>query len=55
MSSDPQFDRGEPDREVERLSEQFKDQVRLARERIADRYGKLIEGRSFDPADKPKP
>jgi len=35
--------------EVERLSEDLKQQVELAKDRISDRYGKLMETRSFEP------
>ena len=35
--------------DVERLSEDFKQQVELAKARISDRYGKLMETRSFEP------
>ncbi len=37
------------EREMELLSEQLKDQMRFAKERISDRYGKLMEERSFEP------
>jgi hypothetical protein len=34
--------------EAERLAEELKQQVQLARDRVSDRYAKLIEGRSFE-------
>ena len=34
--------------DVERLSKELKDQVRNARERIGDRYAKLVEDRSIE-------
>jgi hypothetical protein len=37
------------EREIERLSEELRDQMRFAKERISDRYGKLMEERSFEP------
>ncbi len=37
-----------PDDQIERLSEQLKQEVELAKERISDRYGKLMEPRTFD-------
>ena len=43
----------ETEGEIERLSENLKDQMRLARDRIADRYAKLMEERSFEaPPEK---
>ena len=39
----------EADREVERLSVELKQQVQLAKDRISDRYAKLIEEPSFEP------
>ena len=39
----------EPEGRIERLSEDLKDQTRMARDRIADRYAKLMEERTFDP------
>ena len=38
----------EAERELDRLSQELKDQVRLATDRLADRYVKLMEHRSFD-------
>jgi hypothetical protein len=35
--------------ELDRLSRDLKRQVELAKARISDRYGKLVERRSFDP------
>ena len=37
------------EREIERLSEDLREQMRFAKERIADRYTKLMEERSFEP------
>ena len=37
--------------EIERLSKDLKDQMRFAKERISDRYAKLMEERSFEPGD----
>ncbi len=39
----------EPEGRIERLSEDLKDQMRMARDRIADRYAKLMEERTFEP------
>ena len=39
------------EREIERLSEDLRDQMRFAKERISDRYAKLMEERSFEPDD----
>jgi hypothetical protein len=41
---------GETEGQIERLSEDLKDQMRLARDRIADRYVKLMEERAFETA-----
>ena len=40
---------GAYDQDVERLSEDLKQQVERAEERISERYGKLVEPRSFEP------
>jgi hypothetical protein len=42
------------DDDVERLSEQLKRQVALAKDRISDRYGKLMEARSFESKPPPR-
>ncbi len=41
----------QPEGEIERLSEELKNQMRFAKERISDRYAKLMEERSFEPGD----
>ncbi len=38
--------------QLERLSEDLKDQMRMARDRLSDRYAKLMEDRSFEPLPK---
>jgi hypothetical protein len=56
MPTDPPADKaGEPEGQIERLSEDLKDQMRLARDRIADRYAKLMEDRSFEPLPDKEP
>jgi hypothetical protein len=45
----PQPNPDDQEQDVERLSAELKAQVERAKERISDRYGKLIEGRSFQP------
>ncbi len=55
MTIDPPADAGESEGEIERLSQDLKDQMRLAHDRIADRYSKLMEERSFEPSPRPKP
>ncbi len=47
-------DSARSDRQIERLSEDLKGQMRLARDRIADRYAKLMEERSFSPLPEKK-
>ena len=49
MTQEPQAKPEQPEGEIERLSEDLKDQMRFAKERIADRYAKLMEERSFKP------
>ena len=39
------------DDEVERLSWELKEQVHRAKDRISDRYGKLMEEPSFAPTE----
>ncbi len=39
----------QPEQELDRLSQDLKDQVQMAKERISDRYAKLMEERSFEP------
>ena len=51
MPREPHAESNTSEREIERLSEQLKDQMRFAKDRIADRYAKLMEERSFDPED----
>jgi hypothetical protein len=36
------------EREIERLSEELKEQVQMAKDRLSDRYAKLMEQRTFD-------
>ncbi len=36
------------DQELDRISQDLKEQVRMAKDRISDRYAKLMEERSFD-------
>jgi hypothetical protein len=45
MSTDP----SETERRLDRVAKDLKDQMQLARDRISDRYAKLIEDRSFEP------
>jgi len=45
----------EAEGQIERLSEDLKDQMRMARDRIADRYTKLMEDRSFEPTPQKEP
>ena len=40
---------GAYDQDVERLSEDLKHQARRAKARISERYGALVEARSFRP------
>jgi hypothetical protein len=40
------------DAEIERVSAELKAQARNAKERIRERYGKLMEARSFAPHDR---
>ncbi len=49
MTQEPQAERDPPEGELERLSNDLKDQMRFAKERISDRYAKLMEERSFEP------
>lgn len=51
MPREPHVEPAPSDREIERLSEQLKDQMRFAKDRISDRYAKLMEERSFEPDD----
>ena len=46
---------GRPDveQEFERLAQDLRSQMRAARERISDRYAKLMEERSFEPKKTP--
>jgi hypothetical protein len=48
MSSDP----AEAERQLDCVAKDLKDQMQLARDRISDRYAKLIEERSFEPPRK---
>ncbi|HEY5411166.1 MAG TPA: hypothetical protein VIJ94_10615 [Caulobacteraceae bacterium] len=57
MSADP-HDPAEAEDEMEHLGQDLKTQMNLARDRIADRYAKLMEERTFDPpseAEDPGP
>jgi hypothetical protein len=47
-------DNAKSEGEIERLSEDLRDQMRIARDRIADRYAKLMEERSFEPMPEKK-
>ncbi len=38
----------ETDQELDRISQDLKEQVRMAKDRISDRYAKLMEERSFE-------
>ena len=38
----------QPEQDVERLSAELREQVQLAKDRISERYGKLMEPRSFE-------
>jgi hypothetical protein len=40
------------ERELDRLSQELKDQVRMAKDRLSDRYVKLMEQRSFEDDDQ---
>ncbi len=51
MQTDTQPHWREPEQELDRVSQDLKDQVRMAKDRISDRYAKLMEERSFEPAD----
>ena len=51
MPREPHLEPEQADREIERLSEDLRSQMRFAKERISDRYGKLMEERSFEPED----
>ena len=53
MTVQTQPDADTSEQEMEGLALDLKDQMRLARDRIADRYIKLMEERSFDPSDAP--
>jgi hypothetical protein len=48
MSTNP----AEAERRLDDVSHDLKDQMQLARDRISDRYAKLMEDRSFGPAPK---
>ncbi len=39
----------QPEQELDRISQDLKVQVRMAKDRISDRYAKLMEKRSFEP------
>ena len=54
MPSDSPAKPAESEQELDRISSDLKDQVRRAKDRISDRYAKLIEERSFDREDKRK-
>jgi hypothetical protein len=49
MSPDP----AEAERQLDDIAHDLKDQMQLARDRISDRYAKLMEERSFEPEFKP--
>ncbi len=49
MPTDTQLHPEGREQELERLSQDLKDQVQMAKDRISDRYAKLIEERSFEP------
>ena len=51
MPAETQPDPDTSEQEMEGLALDLKDQMRLARDRIADRYVKLMEERSFMPTD----
>ena len=55
MPTDTPPDPVEPEGQLERLSEDLKNQMRMAADRIADRYAKLMEERTFEPSPKPDP
>lgn len=40
------------ERELDRVSQDLKDQVQMAKERLSDRYAKLMEQRCFETDDK---
>ena len=50
MSTDSRPQTRDLDRQTERLCRDLQDQMRMARDRISDRYAKLMEDRAQDPA-----
>ena len=48
MPTDTQLHPEGREQQLERLSQDLKDQVQMAKDRISDRYAKLIEERSFE-------
>jgi len=54
MSTDT-ADNRKTEGQLERLSQDLRDQMRMARDRIADRYAKLMEERSFEAPPKKQP
>ena len=46
LTDTPETEAAETD--VEQLSRELREQMKLAKDRISDRYAKLIEPRSFD-------
>ncbi len=45
-------DTGQTDQELDRISQDLREQVRMAKDRISDRYAKLMEERSFDTDER---
>jgi hypothetical protein len=45
-TENPDFQAAGDDSEAERLSRELREQVKLAKDRISDRYAKLVETRS---------
>ena len=52
MPSDIPANSVDVERELDRLSNELKDQVQMAKDRLSDRYVKLMEQRSFEGEDK---
>ena len=55
MPSDTPARSEQDERELDRVSRDLKDQVQMAKDRLSDRFAKLIEQRSFDTDDQREP
>lgn len=49
---DPDFQAARDDSEAERLSRELREQMKLAKDRISDRYAKLVETHASGPGGR---